>query len=346
MICQKNPATIALIRQEYLSSSDPWFMGYSGGKDSSALLKLLFLALQGLPRTSKPVTVIYCDTGVEIPFVRSHVVNTLAGVEREATANHVPLSVEVASPHVSDRYFVKVIGRGYPPPSNKFRWCTDRLRVKPVAQVLSRAGQASTVLLGVRYGESVERDRTIKRHRTQRPYYFQQSGNRRVRIFAPLVDYSVRDVWSTLGSAQGPTSIAGGRLALLYWLASGECPIMRDPKGTPCGKGRFGCWTCTVVRKDRAVENLVRAGYDGLKPLLTFRDWLADVRDNPAFRCKRRRNGKPGPGPFTLQARKQILQRLLAAQREAGRELVTSDELRAIHELWRQDQQSSSYREA
>jgi DNA sulfur modification protein DndC len=199
--------------------------------------------------------------------------------------------------------------------------------------------------LGVRKGESVERDKTIKRHETHQKYYLRQSTNRNVRIFSPIIDYNVKDVWATIGSGSVPRSIRSTNLAILYWKASGECPIIRDPKGTPCGSGRFGCWTCTVVRRDHAVENLVAAGYPELKPLLAFRNWLAEVRDLPAFRCSRRRNGTIGLGPFTLKARRQILKRLLIAQSQACLELIRNDELRIIRSLWKQDMLSAVYRE-
>ena len=120
---------------------------------------------------------------------------------------------------------------------------------------------------------------------------------------------------------------------------------MRDPKGAPCGKGRFGCWTCTVVRKDRAVRNLIRQGYDELSPLLEFRDWLMEVRDLPAYRCRQRRNGTLGPGAFTITARREILGRLLLAQEQSNLTLVAEEELILIQQLWTMDEKSVSYAE-
>jgi len=338
--------TIALIQREYLRSSQPWFLGYSGGKDSSALLKLVFLALMGLDKRTKPVTVIYCDTGVEIPLIRNLVIRTLSNLLKEVRDTGLPIKVEIACPTLENRYFVKVIGRGYPPPTNKFRWCTDRLRINPVKQVLSRVGEECVVLLGIRMGESLERDKTIFRHKTERAYYYRQSGSAKVRIFTPIIEYSVQNVWDSLASGAIPKSIVGSQLATLYWHASGECPIIHDPKGTPCAKGRFGCWTCTVVRRDHAVENLVSAGQSRLKPLLDFRNWLIHIRDDPSFRCERRRNGALGLGPFTLAARQTILTRLLQAKEESGLQLITSKELLKIKALWKEDLESHSYRES
>ena len=38
------------IRNLYLCDDIPWVIGYSGGKDSTATLQLVWLALQELPR--------------------------------------------------------------------------------------------------------------------------------------------------------------------------------------------------------------------------------------------------------------------------------------------------------
>lgn len=339
-----NDETVRAIQQEYLRSDKPWFLGYSGGKDSSALLKLVFIALMNLRCKTKPVTVVYCDTGVDIPVVRSLVDTTLHNVASEASQLGLPLLVERVSPKLEDRYFVKVIGRGYPPPTNKFRWCTDRLRIDPVRRVVnSTSGREGVTLLGVRRSESVERDKTISRHETGEEHYFWHTGGSL--IYAPIVNYSVSEVWDTLYFNAVPESLDAHALWELYQNAGADCPIVRDPRGTPCGKGRFGCWTCTVVRKDRAMRSLILEGYDELAPLLEFRDWLAEIRDLPEYRCNVRRNGGRGPGPLTLAARRQILERLLLAQERSGIPLISESEIDFIKALWAADEKSDSYTE-
>ncbi len=155
---------------------------------------------------------------------------------------------------------VVVIGHGDPPPTNKFRWCTDRLRIAPVRRALDAIGGGDCpVLLGVRLGESKERDRTLARHRRDR-YFFRQQGHESATIFSPMIDYTLQDVWATLARIASPASVLASRFSALYRDVSGECPIVRDPRGTPCGTGRFGCWTCTVVRQDRAVTSMVAEG--------------------------------------------------------------------------------------
>src|SRR5262249_21766898 len=132
--------------------------------------------------------------------------------------------------------------------------------------------------------------------------------------------------------------------ALIYRHASGDCPIVREPQGTPCASGRFGCWTCTVIRRDHTMEALVRAGKRELQPLLQFRNWLQRVRGRSTWRCPRRRNGESGPGPFTLRARRIMLTRLLAIQSESPWRLITNSEVAAIKALWKADADSLGYR--
>jgi len=148
-----NRRTIDLITREYRKTVAPWYIGFSGGKDSSALVKLVFLSLMQFADRARPITVVYCDTGVEIPIVSSLVRSTLRSLAREAEAFSLPLRIRIATPRLEDRYFVRVIGRGYPPPTNKFRWCTDRLRIAPVQRILRNEGSGGVVLLGVTWRE-------------------------------------------------------------------------------------------------------------------------------------------------------------------------------------------------
>jgi DNA sulfur modification protein DndC len=323
---------------------DPWVIGFSGGKDSTAVLKLVYTALLSARGHPRPVSVLYADTGVEIPIVADLVRKTMRRLSREARADGVPLTVKHAQPRLNDRFFVKVIGRGYPPPTNKFRWCTDRLRVSPVERVLKSHGSARTILLGVRSGESQQRDRTIRRHATSK-YYLRQVGRSATRIFSPIIDYTLQDVWDTIHTVVRPKAVDSGNLGRLYRDASGECPIIRDPVGPPCGKGRFGCWTCTVVRRDRAVSSMVTHGHAELLHLLEWRNQLMAIREDPTCRCHFRRNGARGLGPLTLAARRKLLRSLLAVQRRVPWKLIRRDELEAIRLQWLADRHDPRYRE-
>lgn len=107
---------------------------------------------------------------------------------------------------------------------------------------------------------------------------------------------------------------------------------------------RTGCWVCTVVRQDRSAEQLIRRGHPIFTHLKRFRDWLSRFRDNPEYRCVRRRNGAVGPGPITLRGRRIILNRLIAVQKQVKTDLISSTELREIERLWNQDSRDNRYR--
>jgi DNA sulfur modification protein DndC len=85
-------------------------------------------------------------------------------------------------------------------------------------------------------------------------------------------------------------------------------------------QSRWGCWTCTVVQRDRSIEGFIRSGYDNYAGLAQFRNWLIQLRDDPhkIYREPVRRNGRPGNGPLRLAVREQVLTRLLALQQEVG----------------------------
>ena len=180
---------ISRITSAYLRDPDPWVVGYSGGKDSTALVKLVFQSLLRLRRGRKTVTVIYCDTGVEIPVASSLARQALNDLQREAEGYALPISVRVLCPPVHERYWVKVIGRGYPPPTDKFRWCTDLLRIDPVTRFLeSQEADSATVILGVRESESPTRSLTLAENQDK-------------------IDFGERNEGSGIGSCSCPYSI-------------------------------------------------------------------------------------------------------------------------------------------
>lgn len=341
-VTAKDEKALEAIVSEYLKDDTPWFLGYSGGKDSSSLLKLTWNAMLKIKCFHKPITIIYCDTGVENPIISRYVFETIEKLRAENDKYKLPFKFEIGRPKLQDRFFVKVIGRGYPPPTNIFRWCTDRLRINPVNTIIDKA-EKSTILLGIRNGESIERDRTISRHTIDNGYYLNQKGNSSRMIFSPVIHHNIKDVWATLKFNRLPLAIDHDVIGKLYKDAGSECPVYKEQKGTPCGKGRFGCWTCTVVRQDKSVASMVENGYSELTDLYEFRNWLATFRDNPKYRSHQRRNGQKGLEPITLEGRRIILATLLEVQEKSGMELIQSIEIDAIKELWLKDCEDSKY---
>lgn len=331
-------AAIKLIRDQYEEDDRPWYLGFSGGKDSTALFAAVYYAMLRIPHLHKSIVLLYCDTGVEIPVIAEYVKETLVRIKKQAKEDGIPIKTKIVSPRVDDRFFVKVIGKGYPPPTNKFRWCTDRLRVGPVRREMQTAsGKSSFMLLGTRWEESPERTRTLARFKIKGRYFFRQAGNANTIIFAPLADFSTKQIWEFLHSCWIPSSLNISELVSLYRAANGDMCSGRCQDCPKCKGARFGCWTCTVVRKDRAVMNMVNGGHPQLGPLLEFRDWLAELRNQTHLRYKRRRNGKEGPGPFTMQARRAILSRLRETQERSPWALLQPIEVQYIKKCWERD---------
>jgi DNA sulfur modification protein DndC len=336
----------AQLRDEYTQPHEkPWIIGFSGGKDSTLVLQLVFDMLLELPASmrKRKVHVLSNDTLVESPAVQSFVDKVLADLTDAVEALNVPVVVKKTIPEPDHTFWVNLIGRGYPAPNRLFRWCTDRMKIRPtidyIKKQVSEAGEA-ILLLGVRRLESSARAKVVGRY---------DNGGRLnphndikgCFVFRPIVELSTDEVWTILLQLRPAWGGTHRPLVTLYRNAnSGECPFVTDQSDAPsCGtsNSRFGCWTCTVVEKDRSMQGFLLNGYEHLEPLADFRDWLQEFSRTPANRMTERRNGQDGQGPFTLEARKEILDRLLEIQKEVGISLVSEAELARIEELWKQD---------
>ncbi|MDO9035514.1 MAG: DNA phosphorothioation system sulfurtransferase DndC, partial [Methanoregula sp.] len=121
------------IRDIYQSDNRPWVIGYSGGKDSTTALQLVWYALSELPedKRMKPVFVICSDTYVETPIIIDYITTTLDKINKKSQDAKMPFSAVKLFPRISDTFWVNLIGKGYPAPSTQFRWCTHRLKIKP-----------------------------------------------------------------------------------------------------------------------------------------------------------------------------------------------------------------------
>ena len=226
------------------------------------------------------------------------------------------------------------------------------MKIAPTARyVREQVDSAGRVimLLGVRAAESAQRAVSVFRYRNAGERLNPHNSLQGCMIYKPIVDLSTDEVWQILLQSQPPWGGSHRDLVTIYRnAAGGECPLVTDKDEAPsCGtkSSRFGCWTCTVVEKDRSAEAFVDAGHANLEPLLELRDWLKAIREDNTRRSARRRNGQLNfvgdgrliPGPFTLEARREILNRLLATQEEVGFELISLAEIETIHRQWAED---------
>lgn len=345
------------MRAEYLDESQnfPWIIGFSGGKDSTLVVHAAVDVLTSLApsRRSRPVHVVSNDTLVESPVVMAHLNKVTDAIKSMARSLGLPITVARTTPEVSKSFWVLLIGKGYPSPNQTMRWCTDRLKIQPtsdyIKQYVSLAG-AAIVVLGVRRDESGTRQNSINKHQNLRDSNLSpHSSLLGALIYRPIVDLSTDDVWEILGTFPTPWGSTHTDLFQLYRDAEGgECPVVLSKEEAPgCGtpNSRFGCWTCTVVEKDKSLQGFIDVGNHQFKPLVEFRDWLKSIRNKSEHRQAFRRNGRLSfdltgkhiPGPFTIQTRRIILERLLKVQEEFGEQLISPDELHLIYQHWNID---------
>lgn len=347
------------IQQVYLQNARPWVIGFSGGKDSTTALQLVWYALKELPPVERkyPVYVISSDTLVETPVIVSYITNTLDRLEKVAQKENMPFQTDIVRPKISDTFWVNLIGKGYPAPYSKFRWCTDRMKIKPANKfILDKVTEYGEVImvLGVRRGESNTRDQVLSLHSIDNSSLMRHTTLPNAFVYAPIIDFSLNDVWFYLLNVPSPWNNNNKELVTLYRNSSaqGECPLVVDETTPSCGNSRFGCWTCTVVTKDKSMEGFIDSGEDWMLPLLEFRNYLADTQDpkkKPDIREHRRSNGqvtiinnKLIHGPYTLGFCKKLLKMLLETQEKVRQEgpdpdikLITDDELDEIRNIWR-----------
>ncbi len=334
----------------YDESERPWIVGFSGGKDSTMLLQLVWIALTKIDPVfrNRRVYVVCNDTMVENPRIVKFISKTLAKIQKAANQNNIPITVHETMPRLEDSFWVRLIGLGYPAPNRFVRWCTERLKINPttkfITEKVNENGEA-VILLGTRSAESTNRAASMKRHeiKGQRLRKHQLPNTF---VYAPIKDIATNELWQYLNQVPPPWGGTHKELVTLYRNANaGDCPLVIDETTPSCGNSRFGCWVCTVVNKDKSMEGLIDSGEDWMQPLADIRNFLIETRDNPEkWREKRRRDGteKEGIwGPYKFETRVEILKRILKAQRTIqeteGIELITHQEMVLIQYHWFRD---------
>ena len=330
--------------------SRPWIIGFSGGKDSTMLLQVVWKALTKIEPAllTRPIYVICNDTLVENPKIVKFIEKTLKRIQESAVKNSLPINVVQTKPKIEESFWVKLIGLGYPAPNKFYRWCTERLKINPttrfITETISEKGEA-IILLGTRSDESASRAASIKKHEIKRNR-LRKHMLPNAFVYSPIMDVTTNELWQYLNQVPPPWGGTHKELVTLYRNAnSGDCPLVIDESTPSCGNSRFGCWTCTVVNKDKSMEGLIENGDEWMQPLVDIRAFLIETRDNPEiYRQKERRNGTITErywGPYKFDTRVSILEKILIAQKETiineGVELITHQELVMIQYYWFRD---------
>lgn len=355
---------IDTIKEVYLADKIPWICGYSGGKDSTAVVQLVWTALSELPeeKLHKPVHVISTDTLVESPVVALWATRSLKRMKDAADSpdKKLPIIPHRLVPEVTNTFWVNLIGRGYPYPRRDFRWCTDRLKIDPSNRFIKKildAESEAILVLGTRKAESSTRKAVMEGYEKKR-YRDHLSPNGSFPnsyVFTPIENWSNDNVWQYLVQYPNPWGHSNKDLLAMYSGASadGECPLVLDTSTPSCGNSRFGCWVCTMVSEDKSMAAMIQNDEEKawMLPMLEFRNKIAATLEEDRERRDFRRmdghltwhNGRLVHGPYTQEIRAKLLTGLLEVQElvhEIGPEeiknvpLITKAELRLIRQIW------------
>jgi DNA sulfur modification protein DndC len=363
---EKIEIAISNIAALYKEDNLPWIVGYSGGKDSTAVLQLVWSAVETIPveMRTKKIHVISTDTLVENPIVAEWVKVSLKNVTLASLTQKMGIEAHRLVPKIEDRFWVNLIGKGYPAPRPKFRWCTSRLKINAstdfIRTVASQTGEA-ILFLGTRSSESQARKKVMAKHAgSTRELLSRNSDPRldRVWIYPPIGDWSTDDVWEYLGTTQNPWGHSNKQLFEMYRGATqdAECPLVVDTSTPSCGDSRFGCFVCTLVDKDKSMNAMIQNNDDKkwMIPLAEFREKKLNTTDDFPNRDFRRLDKnlsyfqrKDGPslihGPYKQHYREDLLRELLVAQTKIRSEpvsgmesfeLITPEELEEIRRIW------------
>ena len=340
-----------LVGDVYLTSTDPWVVAYSGGKDSSVVLDLFMKAAERHPDCPH-IYVVSNNTRVESPLVIDHLKSMHRLIQRHIDKCGLNMSVHMTEPPLNDSFWVNLIGKGYPTPNQMFRWCTSRLKIDPTSAFLDRAiGRKNTVIaVGTRSAESATRKQKIEKYAISE-FFSTHTTRKNADLFMPIRHLTDDDVWEYLVSVSSPWGGDYFDLINLYREAyGGECPVVADASALSqpsCGEKspRFGCWTCTLVKNDSSLQGLIDTGYEELKPLYDFRNWLIETRNGTENRLTvnrrgqvRYRSGRLVLGPYNLSYRKAVLEKLVQLQTSLQSVLITESEIEEIQSIWRKDE--------
>jgi len=335
--------------RHYGSFYKHWAIAFSGGKDSSATVTLVANLIETgqIPRPAS-LTVLYADTRQELPPLHLAAMGILKELRDRGFDTRIVL------PDLDYRYFVYMLGRGVPPPSNTFRWCTPKLKVmsmeRELEQLREARGEKFLMLTGVRIGESAARDQRIAISCTKDggecgQGWFQQSSSGAIAdTLAPIVHWRVCHVWDWLLQADLELGFPTFEIAKVYGqdVSDGEEPL----------NARTGCIGCPLVQKDTALDRVVaQPEWSYLAPLQKLRPLYWKIK-KPQYRHRKHGevnkdgslSAKQGRlGPLTLEARRWMLEQVLAIQDEVNQmaseqnrpaiSLINEEELARIEEL-------------
>lgn len=359
---------------EQVKDKPVWAATLSGGKDSAATVCLAIEWLKRNPEVRPKLLLLHADTLQEAEPMETFARHLLDVMKAECDRHGIDCEIRIVEPIVEDDMWTMLLGYGYPPFSNNFRPCTDRMKRKPQIAVMNMVAQDFTpeggqlgdvvaLILGVRMDESdARRERLSKVCNLTDGECGQLLDAPQdmpgVTTVAPIINARTCKVWDLdmfiLPALGWPTE----RLAEIY----GDDVV------------RFGCWLCPLVKRVKDVENLAQLPeHAWMTALIRFREDFLREADKPDNRLKesterqlqrvrdeiaalesvtdrdedqtkrlehlRKREAWLTNNPFTkrgttLAFRRRWLGRLLEVQADTDRPLIRPEVVAHIRQLW------------
>lgn len=360
--------SIKEIKSLYLNSEIPLYVAYSGGKDSTVTLDLVVKAIKELPKEQRihSVIVMFSDTLLEMPPVMGQIQNSIESFRTFCKENELPFVFKQVSPKTKNTFWSKLIGAGYTLPRRDYRWCTDRMKIKPMQEAIDEVIKiygGYIAVTGARKDESVDRKERLESNALDGYLHLKKHSDSRCKLLAPIEDMTQDEVWDYIYT-KSESWVDKNGLGVIYSEAAGdgdECTSVLEGgeagNKPGCSKSaRFGCMICPLFEKDKTLNNLAKEN-EYLSVIEEFRNWLVQFRDGhwdkrdvynhrahrqQEYSNSNHRLGMVSPGGYTLEFRKEMLCRLFEMQDEViglkpDFEIITTPELEYIQERWLQE---------
>jgi len=354
------------LRHYYENDSRPFAVAFSGGKDSSTVLDCVCKALLRVNNPTKPVYVSFSDTLLEMDNTIDNINENLESLEAFAKEHNLPIKIRRLKPIPEESYLYLMIGRGYAVPRRDYRWCTDRLKLRPqkrgLEELQSLHPEGFLSIVGTRRAESPERENRIKENTIDGMLKIDINDPKN-NVLMPIEYMSERDVWTYLDSETLPW-LDGVKLGKVYAEAGferedTECKTLQDglvqydKYEAGCGKSaRYGCWLCSLLTEDKTLNALAKQ-YSYMQELEKFRNWLSSLRDGfwenrdlynhkdhakLIYNKDNHRFGMSNVGGYSIEFRSLILRKLLDTDNKTfpdrEKHIITDEELQLIQEAW------------
>lgn len=319
--------------KSYGSQYKHWAVAFSGGKDSSATASFVAWAiLTGQVAPPESLSILYADTRMELPPLQKIAIDFMGALKAQG------FNTQVVLPVMDDRFFVYMLGRGVPPPKNRFRWCTPQLKIEPMQNALAAlresCGEKLLMITGVRQGESAARDQRIALSCSKdsgecgQGWMQVSTPDSLADTLAPIVHWRLCHVWDWLFFNHSDHG---------YKMLDNIAVVYGDDDA------RTGCVGCNLASKDTALDNLIKQpAWSHLAPLRELKPLYAELttakhrhRKSEPSVLKAGGYGKNAQrmGPLTLESRAYGLERVLDIQKRAQVDLINADEEARIREL-------------